>query len=107
EPTAHSHQLLLRLIGPLSRLAHWSPPRRVRLDSMRPLPPPYDRLAARLPTTVTLRGPDLLGARLLTKDLAFPTHERIAFGLTGLLPHTVFDIEHQVELELERLRRTT
>lgn len=47
---------------------------------MRPLPPPFDRMAAGEPATIDLRGPALLNARLLTKDLAF-------------------------ELEVERLRR--
>jgi malic enzyme len=52
-----------------------------------------------------LAGPALLGARLLTKDLAFPPAERRAFQLRGLLPDRVLTIEEQVELELEHLRR--
>src|SRR4029078_10713232 len=57
------------------------------------------------PAAVHLRGSALLGARLLTKDLAFPTDERRALGLDGLLPHGVLTIEAQLELELEHLRR--
>jgi malic enzyme len=52
-----------------------------------------------------LRSSALLGARLLTKDLAFPRDERAAFGLDGLLPDRVLTIEEQLELELEHLRR--
>jgi malic enzyme len=72
---------------------------------MRPLPPPYDAIAAGRPTPLTLRGPGLLGARLLTKDLAFPLEERKAFELLGLLPDRVLTIDEQLELELEHLRR--
>jgi malic enzyme len=72
---------------------------------MRPLPPPYDLIAAGRPARIGLRGPALLGARLLTKDLAFPAAERDAFELHGLLPDRVLSIEEQLELELEHLRR--
>ena len=72
---------------------------------MRPLPHPFDDIAAGRPTRIGLRSSALLGARLLTKDLAFPTAERNAFGLSGLLPDRVLTIEEQVELELEHLRR--
>lgn len=57
------------------------------------------------PARIRLRGSSLLGARLLTKDLAFPRQEREAFGLSGLLPDRVLRIEEQVELEIEHLRR--
>ncbi len=74
---------------------------------MKPLSSPFDRIAAGQPAAIDLRGPALLGARLLNKDLAFPTAERDAFALHGLLPKAVLDIGQQVELELERLRRKT
>ena len=72
---------------------------------MRPLPPPYDTIAAGQPTKISLDGPTLLANRLFTKDFAFPTDEREAFGLHGLLPDRVMTIEEQVELELQRMRR--
>ena len=77
------------------------------LDSMRPLPAPFDAISAGRPATIALAGPALLGNRLLTKDLAFPTSEREAFRLRGLLPDRVLTIEEQEELELEHLRRKT
>ena len=72
---------------------------------MRPLPPPYDSIAAGRPTRIPLHGTTLLSNRLFTKDFAFTTDEREAFGLRGLLPDRVMTIEEQVALELERLRR--
>jgi len=72
---------------------------------MQPLPSPFDDIAAGRPARIPLRASALLGARLLTKDLAFPPDERTAFGLVGLLPDRVLTIEEQVELELEHLRR--
>jgi malic enzyme len=72
---------------------------------MRPLPPPYDSIAAGRPTEIPLRGTTLLANRLFTKDFAFTADERDAFGLRGLLPNHVMTIEEQVSLELERLRR--
>ena len=72
---------------------------------MRPLPAPYDDIAAGRPASIALAGPALLGNRLLSKDLAFPLDERDAFRLRGLLPDRVLTIDGQVELELEHLRR--
>ena len=72
---------------------------------MRPLPAPFDDIAAGRPARIGLRSSALLGARLLTKDLAFPADERLAFELDGLLPDRVLTIDEQVELELEHLRR--
>jgi malic enzyme len=66
---------------------------------------PYDDIAAGRPARIGLRSSALLGARLLTKDAAFPLDEREAFGLVGLMPDRVLTIDEQVELELEKLRR--
>ncbi len=74
---------------------------------MRPLPAPFDRLAAGLPADVDVSGSELLNRRLLTKDMAFPLDERTAFGLRGLLPDRVLSIEEQLDLEHEHLRRKT
>jgi malate dehydrogenase (oxaloacetate-decarboxylating) len=75
------------------------------LGAMRPLPAPFDRIAAGRPATIGLRGPTLLSNRLLTKDLAFPLDERREFALLGLLPEHVLTIEEQCDLEVEHLRR--
>ncbi len=75
------------------------------LDSMRPLPAPFDDISAGRPAAIALAGPGLLGSRLLTKEFAFPEPERVAFHLHGLLPARVLTIEEQEELELEHLRR--
>ncbi|MFL5688058.1 MAG: NAD-dependent malic enzyme [Chloroflexota bacterium] len=72
---------------------------------MRPLPAPFDAIAAGRPASIALAGPALLGSRLLTKDLAFSESERDAFHLRGLLPDRVLSIEEQIDLELEHLRR--
>ncbi len=74
------------------------------LASVRPLPAPFDAIAAGRPASIGLAGPALLGSRLLTKDLAFPPAERDAFGLRGLLPDRVLTIEEQIDLELEHIR---
>ncbi len=75
------------------------------LAGMRPLPDPYDDIAAGRSACIALAGPALLGSRLLTKDLAFPASERDAFLLRGLLPDRALTIGEQMELELEHLRR--
>jgi len=72
---------------------------------VRPLPPPYDAIAAGRPASIELAGSALLGSRLLTKDLAFGQGERDAFRLRGLLPDRILTIEEQMVLELEHLRR--
>jgi malate dehydrogenase (oxaloacetate-decarboxylating) len=72
---------------------------------MRPLPSPFDRIAAGLPARIDVSGHELLNRRLLTKDLAFPLEEREAFGLRGLLPDRILTIEEQLELEHEHIRR--
>jgi malic enzyme len=72
---------------------------------MRPLPAPFDDIAAGRPASIGVAGPALLGSRLLTKDLAFDASERDAFRLRGLLPDRILTIEEQVDLELEHLRR--
>jgi malate dehydrogenase (oxaloacetate-decarboxylating) len=75
------------------------------LEPMRPLPSPYDTIAAGQPTVIDLDGTTLLANRLFTKDFAFPDDERETFHLRGLLPDHVMTIEEQVALELERLHR--
>src|SRR3954451_12872687 len=75
------------------------------LGAMRPLPTPFDAIAAGRPASIALAGPALLGSRLLTKDLAFSEPERDAFHLRGLLPDRGLTIQEQIDLELEHLRR--
>jgi malic enzyme len=72
---------------------------------VRPLPAPYDAIAAGRPAAIACRGADLLGDLLLTKDLAFRPEERAAFGLDGLLPEGILTIDQQVALEIEKIRR--
>ncbi len=57
------------------------------------------------PAPVTLRGMALLSDAVLNKDAAFTDDERRDLGLRGLLPPRVVDIDHQVSLELEHVRR--
>ena len=57
------------------------------------------------PIHITERGLGLLADRVLNKDAAFTDAERDALGLRGLLPPRVVDIETQVSLELEHVRR--
>jgi hypothetical protein len=75
------------------------------LERMRPLPAPFDDIAAGRPASIALAGAALLSSRLLTKDLGFGEAERDAFQLRGLLPDRVLTIEEQIVLELEHLRR--
>jgi len=72
---------------------------------VRPLPSPFDRIAAGRPAEIDVTGSELLNRRLLTKDLAFPLDERTEFGLHGLLPDRVLSIEEQVALEHEHIQR--
>jgi malic enzyme len=71
---------------------------------VRPLPAPFDDIAAGRPARIGVTGPALLSSRLLSKDLAFPDDERDAFKLHGLLPARVLTIDEQMALELEHLR---
>jgi hypothetical protein len=72
---------------------------------MKPLREPYASIVAGRPAEVELRGLELLGAPLFTKDLAFREDEREALGLRGLLPDQVLTIEEQVQLEWEHVQR--
>ena len=97
-------------VGPLGLpvgvgMAPLKPPLGGYREGMRALPSPYDAIAAGRAANIDLRGPTLLGERLLNKDLAFSVEERLAFGVTGLLPAQVMTIDQQVDLELEHLRR--
>ncbi|MEI7742885.1 MAG: NAD-dependent malic enzyme [Chloroflexota bacterium] len=57
------------------------------------------------PAPVTLRGIALLADAVLNKDAAFTDEERDTLGLRGLLPPRVVDVDLQVALELEHVRR--
>ncbi len=72
---------------------------------MKPFIEPFASVVAGRPAEIDLRGTELLGARLLTKDLAFREDERDALGLRGLLPDQVLTIEEQVQLEWEHVQR--
>lgn len=74
---------------------------------MKPLPPPYDTIAAGLPTELDMTGHRLLSSRMLTKDLAFTDAERDGFGLRGLVPDHVMTIEEQVQLEMNHFHSRT
>ena len=49
----------------------------------------------------------LLEEPTLNKDTAYTDAERDALGLRGLLPWRITDIEEQLQLELEHVRRKT
>jgi malic enzyme len=74
---------------------------------MRPLPAPFDLMTAGQAIAVEETGSDLLGRRLLTKELAFSAEERLELGLFGLLPDRILTIDEQVVLEVEHIRRKT
>jgi malic enzyme len=57
------------------------------------------------PVPVHLRGRALLMEPLLHKGAAMPLAERTALGIEGLVPPGVIDIDGQVTLELEHIRR--
>jgi malic enzyme len=57
------------------------------------------------PAPITLRGLALMADPVLNKDAAFTEEEREVLGLRGLLPPRVVDIDLQVALELEHVRR--
>jgi malic enzyme len=57
------------------------------------------------PAPISLRGIAILANPVLNKDAAFTEDERDALGLRGLLPPQVIDIDAQVALELEHVRR--
>ena len=52
-------------------------------------------MAVKKTKTISLYGHDLLREPLLNKGSAFSAEERKVFGLEGLLPHQVLDIEKQ------------
>jgi malate dehydrogenase (oxaloacetate-decarboxylating) len=74
---------------------------------MKPLRPPFDRMARGLPVEAPFRGPQLLGSRFFTKEMAFSHRERDALALTGLLPRGVLSIREQVTVALEQVRAKT
>jgi malic enzyme len=57
------------------------------------------------PAPVTIRGMALLADPVLNKGAAFTDEERDALGIRGLLPPRIVDIDQQVALELEHVRR--
>jgi malate dehydrogenase (oxaloacetate-decarboxylating) len=61
--------------------------------------------SGRGPAPISLRGIAILSNPVLNKDAAFTEDERDTLGLRGLLPPQVMDIDAQVSLELEHVRR--
>jgi malate dehydrogenase (oxaloacetate-decarboxylating) len=57
------------------------------------------------PAPIAMRGMALLADPVLNKDAGFTDAERDALGLRGLLPPRVMDLDAQVSLELEHMRR--
>ena len=57
------------------------------------------------PAPISMRGIALLADPVLNKDAGFTDSERDALGLRGLLPPRVMDLDAQVSLELEHVRR--
>jgi malic enzyme len=96
----------VRIAPPFEPVLRPEPDTRDATGASHGIPPaPYDAQVAGRPAWIALRGSTLLGARMLTKDLAFPHAERLAFGLQGILPERVLTIEEQCQLEVEHLRR--
>ena len=62
-------------------------------------------MAARKIKTISLCGHDLLREPLLNKGSAFSSAERKMFGLEGLLPHQVLDIEKQASRVYKNINR--
>ena len=84
------------MMTPASPRGHAQSLSQVVLDTLR---------SGRGPAPITLRGMALLADPVLNKDAAFTDAERDALGLRGLLPPRVIDIDAQVSLELEHVRR--
>jgi malic enzyme len=72
---------------------------------MRQLPQSIKDLRPSGTVRIPFRGAELLERPLLNKDTGFDEDEREVFGLRGLLPPRQVNIEDQVCLELEHIRR--
>ena len=69
--------------------------------------PAIDTVTGEAYLPVTQRGRSLLEEPLLNKGSAFPAEERVALGLSGLLPSHVSTIEQQVARTLDQLDQKT